>query len=551
MIVYIVAFFIKPFAGSDAQNATLYLGQHGADPQPAYTLRRPDPSKTESKNRYAVALFDSYNPDVLFGEVLIRPRWSQASASATAAAETRRNGNAPSAAVAEPMLPSEFTIHLYEPDQQVLVRQKQGSWVGSASWEFELPQNTFRQPSASDLDRSQLDPATAETTPRYQFRWKKEGKLSKDLACLLSGRSSDPTVAKKRKGGSADPDIAVALFKQLREITMYEPNLSRIEVEDPKGLEVVVLLGAAVIRDVYFGNMREAFNISTAAGAECEAEATGRRGSVGKANGAPPLLSPSPSPSSSSLPRPHPASSPSSRLPAAKRPNAATAARPSQGPHAPHPLGAHPPSAQQSSSIPHGPRTTALAPAERQRQAEEESRRLKAQLEAEQRAKDKAEQAEIRRIKKMLEAEERDARRRQAEVDRETERLKKLYGEEQKKAAKQVQRQYLSPSPTSNAASTSARASSPRPQARRGPSPAPHAGGAIRSSAAQASSHRLSPPATGSIGATPGLPAGGGGGGHTADGHRTPTPKRSMFGLRSRSSESSGVKLNKKRSSVF
>ena len=38
----------------------------------------------------------------------------------------------------------------------------------------------------------------------------------------------------------------------MRELTIYEPNLQRVEMEDPKGLEVVLLLSAVVIKDLYF-----------------------------------------------------------------------------------------------------------------------------------------------------------------------------------------------------------------------------------------------------------------------------------------------------------
>ena len=54
----------------------------------------------------------------------------------------------------------------------------------------------------------------------------------------MTGKSTDPTGKKKSK----EPDIAVALFAGLKEITIYEPNLYRVEMEDYKGLEVVLLL---------------------------------------------------------------------------------------------------------------------------------------------------------------------------------------------------------------------------------------------------------------------------------------------------------------------
>ena len=64
-----------------------------------------------------------------------------------------------------------------------------------------------------------------------------------------------------------------------------------------------------------------------------------------------------------------------------------------------------------------------------------ETARLRAQAETEKRAADrrrqereKADEAERRRLQRMVEEEERAARRKQADIERETERLRKLYG---------------------------------------------------------------------------------------------------------------------------
>lgn len=160
----------------------------------------------------------------------------------------------------DPVLPSEFTIQLYNPDQQVTVRHKASGWNSAASWEFEIPQQTFREPSASALDRGQHDPAASEVTPKIVFRWKKDSKFSKDLACFMSGKSTDIVTGKAK---NRDPDITVSIFKGLKELTLYEPNLQRVDIEDLKGFEVVLLLGAVVIRDVYFGSLKDTFNIGT------------------------------------------------------------------------------------------------------------------------------------------------------------------------------------------------------------------------------------------------------------------------------------------------
>ena len=127
----------------------------------------------------------------------------------------------------QPILPTEFVIQLYNPDQQVHVKWNGGSWNSAPYWGFEMPQQTFRQPSASALDRVQSDPTASENTPKLEFRWKKDGKLSKDYVCTLSGRSSYPDGSKKK---SKEPDITIGIFKSLKELTIYEPNLSRVDV---------------------------------------------------------------------------------------------------------------------------------------------------------------------------------------------------------------------------------------------------------------------------------------------------------------------------------
>lgn len=337
--------------------------------------------------------------------MLIRPEWTQPALPAT---EVRRNGN--TVASPEPIIPSDFVIQLYAPDQAIQVRQKPGSWGSSAHWEFELPQHTFRKPSASDLDRIQSDPATTETTPKINFRWKRDGKLSRDLICLLSGKSTDPTGIKK-KSGSKEPDIAIALFKHSREITIYETNLSRVEMEDFKGLEVVLLLSAAVIKDVFFGNLREVFNLSTP-----QKEREG-------------LIDEPKTPISNALTGAEHLSQ--SRRRGHSSPNipSQTQTRLQEGPYSP----------QFSSSIPNSSQSQPVHH-HSQIEIDRETARLRAQLEEEERSKARAEEAEVRRIKKMLKAEEKEARRRQAEIDKESERLKKIYGSGQDQRVKQTKK---------------------------------------------------------------------------------------------------------------
>ncbi|KAL4769568.1 hypothetical protein BDW60DRAFT_218786 [Aspergillus nidulans var. acristatus] len=349
------AFYLKPV--KDSNVSTVYLLQYGNEPEPAYSLRYPDRSSPDSRNRFAVALYDPYVPDVVYGEVLIIPEWTQPTLSAEAIRQN--NGVSPPP---EPILPTRFTIQLYNPDQQVIVHYKPKSWNSPPSWSFEMPQHSFRVPTGSTLDRVQIDPAAADTTPKLRFSWRKDGKLSKDLTCLLRGKT---TAIPETKTKSKEPDITVSIFKGLRELTLYEPNLYRVEMEDFKGLEVVLMLGAITIRDVYFASPKEAFRIS-------------RQNSA------------SVSPTSNSPPT----------TPATNRLPASPSGLVTDIPAAPQP----PPV--------HSPQLT-----KQQEQARKE---------------------EERRTKRLLEEEEKARRRRQAEVDKETRRLQKLYGEEERKARAQT-----------------------------------------------------------------------------------------------------------------
>ncbi|KAJ5329774.1 hypothetical protein N7452_010164 [Penicillium brevicompactum] len=246
-------FFFKKDS-KQPQLSTVYHRQHGNDPEPAYTLRALDPAAPTSQNRYGVALYDPYVTDVVYGEVAVIPEWTQPSLSA----ETiRANGGA--APAPEPILPTEFTVQLYNPDQTITVKYHTKTWNKPARWEFEMPQNTFRVPSGSTLDQGQIDPSIADITPKLRFSWRKDGKLSKDLTCLLHGKTS--TISDTRTK-SREPDITVALFQGLKELTLYQPNLYRVEMEDFKGLEVVLLLITIAIRDIFFGPAKEAFHIS-------------------------------------------------------------------------------------------------------------------------------------------------------------------------------------------------------------------------------------------------------------------------------------------------
>lgn len=367
-------FFFK--ASTDTPLSTpIFLRQDGSDLQPEYLFRRPDPNLPASKNCYAVALYDSYNPEVLYAEVLVQPEWTQPTLSQ---AEIRAQNGIPPPPV--PIVPNGFTVQLYNPDQQVLIKQIAGSWNSSAHWEFEMPQVSFRAPSASALDRSQSDPAASDFTPKVAFKWKKDGKFSKDLSCFLVGKSTE---GRRNK----EPDIPVAMFKGGKDLTIYQPNMHRVDVEDFKGLEVVLLLSAAVIKDIFFNASREMFNISS--------PNTTPGGGSRKRNNSGPVIRENGRPSISPIMS-------GGIMPGPPR-------RTSQ----PLPTGSSPPP-----SI--NPRT--------QWEIDAETARLKALVEAEEKELQRLEFLEEKRIKKMLEEEEREQRRRDAEIAKETERLRKQYG---------------------------------------------------------------------------------------------------------------------------
>ncbi|KAK2761807.1 hypothetical protein FQN54_001635 [Arachnomyces sp. PD_36] len=391
------------FLNATRQSSSIQMRQHGSDPEPVYSLRYPDPVLPGSKNRYAVALYDSYNPEILYGEVLLNPQWTQPTLSQEA---IRLNGGV--APPPEPLLPTEFAIQLYNPDQQVLVRYKAKTWNSPASWDFEMPQQTFRQPSNSTIDRTLNDPAASDATPKLKFNWHKDGKLSKDLACFLSGKTANPDGSKKK---NKEPDITIAILQALKEITLYEPNLCRVEMEDFKGLEVVLMLGAVVIRDVFFNQIKEAFNVSDAH-PRSNSMPTPRQNN-------PPALAAVPPAHSGKVPQK--ANSPINAKPNNQPPN-----HKNQKPQMAVPPQQRP---TQSAPPPTDPRS--------QWEIDAESARLKQKTQAEERERKKREQEAEKRTKKLLEAEQKAARKKQAEIDKETERLKKLYGQEQAQYHKQ------------------------------------------------------------------------------------------------------------------
>ena len=370
--------FLNKVSSDNANANVIYFSQSGAEPTPEYILKQADPALETSRNRYALGLIDSSSQDIVYGEVLVVPEWSQPSLSA---AELRAQNGRPNTPV--PVTPDSFTVQLYNPDYQVAVRQLPGSWNSKDSWEFEITQQAFRIPTGSRVDREQDDPVASKLTPKIMFRWKRDSRLSKDMTCYLTGKSLG-----NRK--SKEPDITVALFKNRRggdtALTLYEPNMQRVEIEDRKGLDIVFLLSAEAIRDLYVSPNTNPFNVAASG-----------------------------PPASSSHPNePGPGTRMNSKPSAPASGNVAMAGASVTAPA----YSAAPPAALQNAD-PHSRRET-----------DEETRRLRAGVEKEDKEADKREKAEQKRIKKMLEEEKKEIRKREAEVAKETERLKKLYGVE-------------------------------------------------------------------------------------------------------------------------
>ncbi|KAK4114219.1 hypothetical protein N656DRAFT_705940 [Canariomyces notabilis] len=368
-------------------SSILYFTHNGSDPSVEYLLRRPDPALPASHNKYAVALCDPYNPEVVYGEVLVEPEWTQPTLSAAEIRAQAQSGAPPAQAMA--LVPDSFTIQLYNPDQAVAVKMVPGTWNKSDSWEFDLPTQTFRKPTTSELDREHQNtsPAVADLTPRIMFRWKKDGRLSKDMTCSMCG-----TRLGTRK--NKEPDITIAMFRAAREsiMTVYQPNLHRVDLEDRKGLEIVLLLGSEVIKDLYLMPKVDIFNVQGGAPV-----------SNGKRKNSRPAGSPTgAAPMSGALAANIPPSAAATTATPATRPSAVAAANstaPSTGP----------------ASNP---------------EIEAETRRLQAMVEREERERRKAELAEQKRIQKMIQEEEKERRRREAEIEKETERLRKKFGVE-------------------------------------------------------------------------------------------------------------------------
>lgn len=378
-------------SSDDPLASLLYYTHMGSEPSAEYLLRRPPPA--QSHNRYAIGLFDPQYASVLYAEALVNPEWSQPTLSA---AEVRASGGAP---VATPLTPQSFTLTLYNPEQTVTVRQANNSSWSKDAWEFEMPERSFRLPSASKIDQDDPGPAVADLIPKVNFRWKRDSRMSRHMSCYMSGR----TVGGQK---SKEPDITIALFeggKTEGAVAIYEPNMARVDVQDRKGLEMVLLLSAEIIRDLYLAPRQDPFNTAGAPPPPI---------SSATANGN----------ASSSSPGPHQPLQKQPTIPVAASGGAAAMSGAMGDPSRP--------SASSSSQQPST--ATSSADARRQADIDAEKRRVQVLVEQEQekaRERERRDREEQDRIKQMLEEEEREEReRRRREVEQETERLRQQYG---------------------------------------------------------------------------------------------------------------------------
>ncbi|TFB06006.1 hypothetical protein CCMA1212_001440 [Trichoderma ghanense] len=360
-------------SSEDPLQTGLFYTYNGSDPVRAYNLQRPAPSS--SPNQYAVALLDAHYPSVIYGEVLVKPEWQQPTLSA---AEIRNQSGTPPAPV--PITPDSFSVLLYNPDQSIAVKRNAGGWNRADSWGFEMPERTFKLPSASRLDQELGSNDVSDLSPKIMFHWKRDGRLNRDMTCYMSGKS----VGGKK---SKEPDITVAMYRSQKHgdaLCIYEPNMARVEVEDRKGLEVVLLLSAVVVRDLHFAPRQDPFNTSGTAAAGI-LNGKGRRGS----------------------------------RPLGSSPSDPTLVSGALG-DAPSPAHAHTPPLRPSPA----------SNAAKQAEIDAETRRLQAMVaEEERQRRARLAREEEERTRRMLRQEEEARRRRkQAEVDAETERLRREYG---------------------------------------------------------------------------------------------------------------------------
>lgn len=222
------------------------------------------------------------------------------------------------------------------------------------------------------------------------------------LRCSLVSPANLPslpgTASASKKAGANEPDIPIAMFlglgdkKGIGEITIIQSNLKRVEVEDLKGLEVVLLLSAMAIGDIWFQSTNQMFNLNPPI--RGSANGTARRKNSMPLTAATLTIA-----VSAPEPRSPPTTSPQHGKPPPN--DASFAARFQQQ--------------QQSHQRRHS--TPMDTDAEYSRRVQEEEKRKRRIAEKE--------QEEIRKM--LAEEESRERRKREEDINRETERLKRIY----------------------------------------------------------------------------------------------------------------------------
>ncbi|KAL7270443.1 hypothetical protein RUND412_006850 [Rhizina undulata] len=404
---------------------TLAYTANGSESQQVYTKTR-DP---KALSTYSATLHDFFVPDITYASVSCSP-----------SIHTPATANEPQ----KILLPAEFRIDLFNPDSSVNIEFRHSTLRGNY-WEFTLPKTSFLQPTSSKLDviSSQYQ---LSTMPRITFRWRKEGFMTRpQLRCSLVSPGNLPN--NKKKQGAGEPDIPIAMFyglgdrKGAGEIQIYQSNLKRVHVEDFKGLEVVLILSAMVIAEVWFGNPLAAFNIES--GNVVGTSKPGRQGSGAPV--LPPALTvspPAPPPPQNQQqfsvpPTISPLSpggvannrgySPPGAYPTPHQ-NPASFSRRYASPQKQNPGYGSYPSHHTPPASPTADELLAL-----KLHQKEEQNRLRIEKERLTLERQYLEEAEVQRVKEMLKREAAEERRRkEAEVERETERLRKIYDAERR-----------------------------------------------------------------------------------------------------------------------
>jgi hypothetical protein len=231
----------------DPSRFTVSFTANGSPDEQIYNITH----STETGNTYSVTYSDAHFPTIAYASVACSLEFPLASPSADA--------NAPKV-----LLPSEFTVNLFNPDFQVTVEMKHSTLKGNF-WEFSMPKHSFPPPTNSQIDAGYTPPVSE----RLYFRWRKEGGVlsRSQLRCSLVSTANTPgSSSRDRKAGAKEPDITLAMYEGVGdkhgrgEFVVYESNFRRVDIEDLKGLDLVMVIGARVINDIWFCPTATTFN---------------------------------------------------------------------------------------------------------------------------------------------------------------------------------------------------------------------------------------------------------------------------------------------------